>query len=114
MKSKLLDSAFSLFDTIKKNKLKNNSSETEWQASNSLLQNKDIIIQKAEKGNTIVVIDKDVYKNNMKATTSDRSKFEKLDIQEENYLNFILNKTKGLRKLLNPCMKKFVLLNVNI
>ena len=60
------------------------------------------------------MIDKDVYKNNMKATTSDRSKFEKLDIQEENYLNFILNKTKGLRKLLNPCMKKFVLLNVNI
>ena len=114
MKSKLLDSAFSLFDTFKKNKLKNNSSETEWQASNSLLQNKDIIIQKAEKGNTIVVIDKDVYKNNMKATTSNRSKFENLDIQEENYLNFILNKTKGLRKLLNPCMKKFVLLNVNI
>ena len=50
----------------------------------------------------------------MKATISDRSKFEKLDIQEENYLNFILNKTKDLRKLLNPCMKKFVLLNVNI
>ena len=41
----------------------------------------------------------------MKAIISDRSKFEKLDIKEEK---------NGLGKLLNPCMKKVVLLKVNI
>ena len=59
IKSKLLDTVFSLFDTFQKTKLKNNLSKIELQALNSLLQNKDIIIQKADKANTIVVIDKD-------------------------------------------------------
>ena len=69
--------------------MKNNLSEIELQALNSLLQNKDITIQKADKGNTIVVIDK------------------KKD------LLFFINK-KDLGKLLNRCMKKVVLLKVNI
>ena len=78
---------------FKKNKPKNSLSETELQASDSLLQNKDIIIQKADKGNTIVIIDKDVHKKKMKVIISDRSKPKKLDIQEGKYFNFILNKT---------------------
>ena len=98
---------------LKKSKPKNKLSEIELQALSSLLQNKDIIIQKADKGNTIVVIDKDAYKKEMKAIISGSSKFEKLDIQEEKHLNFILNIEKGLGKLLNPCMKKIVLLKVN-
>ena len=78
--------------------------------------NKNIIIQKADKGNTTVVIDKNSYNKKMKAIIWDRSKFEKLDIQEEKHLNFIFDKEKDLGKLLNPCMKKkkVVLLKVNI
>ena len=85
----MLDTAFSLFDTFKKTNMKNNLSEVELQALNSLLQNKDITIQKADKGNTIVVID------------------NKKDL-------LFLIKKKDLGKLLNPCMKKVVLLKVNI
>ena len=72
---------------------------------NSLLQNKDIIIQNADKGNTIVAIDKDVYKKKMKDIVSDRSKFKNLDI-------LLLIKKKDLGKSLNPCMKKVVFLKV--
>ena len=79
---------------LKKSKPKDNLSEIELQALNSLLQNNYIIIQKADKGNTIVVIDNDAYKKKMKAIISDLSKFEKLDIQEKKHLNFILNKEK--------------------
>ena len=75
-----MDTTFSSFEKFKRNKPKNNLSEIESQALNSLLQNKDITIQKADKGNTIVVIDKDAYKKKMKAIISDHSKFEKLDI----------------------------------
>ena len=91
---------------LKKSILKNNWNEIELQALNSLLQNKDTIIQKANKTNTIFVTDKDAYKKKMKAIISDCSKCEKLEIQEEKYLNFILNKKKDLGKLINPCMGK--------
>lgn len=47
IKLKLLDTAFSLFDAIKKNKTKSNLSETELGALNYLISNKDIIIEKA-------------------------------------------------------------------
>ena len=78
----------------------------ELQALNSLLQDKDIIIQKSGKGNTIVVIDKDAYKKETKAFISDCFKFEKLDIQKEKYLNFILNKENCLREIIKPLYEK--------
>ena len=71
-----------------------------------MLQNKDIIIRKADKGNTIVVINKDVYKKKTKAIISDCSKVEKLDIQEEKHLNFILHKEKRLREIIKLLYKK--------
>ena len=97
-----MDTAFSLFAMLKKNRSKNDLSETELQALNSLLQNKDIIIQKADKGNTIVVIHKDAYQKKMKM----KSKFGKLDIQEEKYLNFIPNKEKRLKEIIKPLYEK--------
>ena len=48
-------------------------------------QNNDIIIQKADKGNTVVIIDKDAYKTKMKSLISDPSKFKKLDIQNDKH-----------------------------
>ena len=48
-------------------KPKNNLIDTELQVLNSLLHNKDTLIQKADKDDTTFVIDKDVYKKKMKA-----------------------------------------------
>ena len=72
----------------------------------SSLQNIDNIIQKAYKDNTILVIDNNAYKKKMKTIISDRSKFEKLDIQEEKHLNFILSKAKRLREIIKPLYEK--------
>ena len=66
IKSKLLDTTFSLFIMLKKNKPNKNLSETELHTLNSLLQSKNII-KNADKGNTTVVIDKNAYKKKMKA-----------------------------------------------
>ena len=85
-----MDTAFSLFDTFKKNNPESNLNETELQTLNSLIQIKDFIIQKADKDNTAAVIDKDAYKKKMKAINSDRSKFENVDIEEEKHLNLIV------------------------
>ena len=92
-------------------KHKNNLIEIELQVLNSLLQNKDILIQKAYKGNTTVFIDKDAYKEN----ESYYPKFEKFDVQEEKHLNFTLNKEKRLKGIIKHLIiKKIVLLKVNI
>lgn len=40
----------------------------------------------------------------------DRSKFERLYIKEEKKLNFIHNKEKMLKQIINHCMKKVILL----
>ena len=42
----------------------------------------------------------------MKAIISDRSKFEKLDIQEEKHLNFVLNKETRLREIIKLLYEK--------
>ena len=52
IKSKLRDIAFSSFNSFNKNKPKNNLTEAELHALNSLKQNNDIIIQKADKDKT--------------------------------------------------------------
>ena len=106
IKSKLLNTEFSSSDTFKKNKPKTNLTGIELQALNFLLQNNDIIIQTADKGNNIVVIDKNAYKKKMKAIISGRSKFGKFDIQEEKHLYFILNKIKRLTKIVKPFYEK--------
>ena len=69
-------------------------------------QNNDIIIQKADKGNTVVIIDKDAYKAKMKSLISDPSKFKKLDIQNDKHLNFILDKEKKLKDIFKPLYDK--------
>ena len=79
-----------------------------------MIQNKDIRIQKADKGNIIVAFDKRTYENKMKTIISDCSKFENFDIQEEKHLYFVPNKVKRLIKPLNHCLKKTVLLKVSI
>ena len=42
----------------------------------------------------------------MKAIISGSSKFEKLDIQEEKHLHFILNIEKRLREIIKPLYEK--------
>ena len=106
IKSKFRDTAFSSFTSFDKDKPKNNLTKAELHAVNSLKQNNDIIIQKAEEGNTVVIIDKDAYKAKMKCLILDPSKFKKLDIQNDKHLNFILDKEGKLKDILKPLYEK--------
>ena len=56
------------------------------------------VIQKADKGNTVVIIDKDKYIQGVKNAISDSSKFIPLDILPEDY---IVNVEKKFRRLFN-------------
>ena len=56
------------------------------------------VIQKADKGNTVVIIDKDKYIQGVKNVISDSSKFIPSDILPEDY---IVNVEKKFRRLFN-------------
>ena len=59
-------------------------------ALNELLNNKNIIIQKSDKGNSVVVINKSDYLEKVELILSDESKFGKLNVDPDIYLNVII------------------------
>ena len=65
------------------------------------MRNKNLVIQRADKGNTVVIIDKDKYIQGVKNVISDSSKFIPLNIPPEDYINYIVNVEKKFRKLFN-------------
>ena len=65
------------------------------------MRNKNIAIQKADKGNAIAIFDKAKYIQGVKNVVSDSSKFIPLNILPEDYINYIVNVEKKFRKLFN-------------
>ena len=53
------------------------------------LRNKQIVIEKSDKGNSIVVVDRDKYNEKMENILSDQSKSQKIALKDDNSLNFI-------------------------
>ena len=69
-----------------------NISKKELAALTNLSKNKDIIIQKSDKGNFAVLVDKDTYIKRTENLLSDIRKFEKVAFDA--FLNFVVNQEK--------------------
>ena len=99
-KTKLKDIALSSFKLFNDNcKFENNLSAEEINSLIALMRNKDIIIQKADKGNTVVITDKDKYIEGVKRAISNSNKFIPLNITPDKYLNYIINIEKKFKQL---------------
>ena len=61
----------------------------------SLSKNKDIVIQKSGKGNSVIV-DKETYIKRMENILSDERKFERVTLKNDAFLNFVLNQEKRI------------------
>ena len=57
----------------------------------NLIEHKDLVIQKAGKGNTVVIPDCTKYLQGIKSLFLDRSKFMQLPIDEGKRINYIVN-----------------------
>ena len=75
-KSKLKDTALSPFELVSDNCKFENKEEIN--SLKALMRNKNIIIQKADKGNIIVITDKKKYIEGVKRAISDSNKFVQL------------------------------------
>ena len=99
-RTKLKDIALSSFKLFRDNcKFENNLSAVEINSLKALMRNKDIIIQKADKGNTVVITDKEKYIEGVKHAISDSNKFVQLNITPDKYLNYIINVEKKFKQL---------------
>ena len=84
-----------------KPKLEQNLPPEEVEALKSLMNDETIIIQKSDKGNSVVILNVNDYKLRMKELLSDVSKFQKLNIKPGKDYNFIHNQELRIIELLN-------------
>ena len=61
-----------------------------------LSKNKNIVIQKPDKGNSVVIFDKDTYIKTRENLLSDQIKFEIVTLKTDAFLNFIVNQEKRI------------------
>ena len=87
LKNTLLDTVTSPYAKIKSWRIKSNVSTDEARALRNLTRQKDDIIQKADKGTTIVILDKKSYIEKMKELLGDISKSEPLEIPPDKYFS---------------------------
>ena len=81
MKLKIKETTLSSFRQYKNSQ--QNISEEELAASISLNKNKHVIIQKLDKGNSVVIVDKDTHIKIMENFLSDQRKFEKVTLKHD-------------------------------
>ena len=80
--------------------MKSNLSKQELKALHNLSKQKHLVIQTADKRNTVVIIEKNAYINKMKEIVSDTTKFEQINIEEDKQVNFLLKSEKKVIDLM--------------
>ena len=95
VKTKAKETVLSSFRQYNKNPQQNLSKE-ELVALTNLSKNKDIVIQKSDKGKSAVIVDKDTYIKRMENLLSDQRKFEKVTLKNGAFLNFGISQEKRM------------------
>ena len=85
------------------NNVPQNLSKKEFIALQSLSKNKGLIIQKSDKGNSVVIVQRQDYFKKMNDILSDQKKFSKVSLKDDTLLNITINKEK-----LDKILKKLV------
>ena len=94
LKNKLKYICFSAFNSYNFDKVNTNLTESECKSLKELIQLKVLVIQKADKGNTVVITNRENYLKGMKSLLSDNSKFIPRNIYNDKCLNYIVNLDK--------------------
>ena len=95
IKARLLDTALPSYESFSRDQSPSeNLAESEFKALRHLSKNKNIVIQKADKGNTIVMLDKISYIRGIEEILNDHTKFSNLEIPAGKEINYITNLEK--------------------
>ena len=97
-KTKIKDVPLSSFCFYNANVPQNLSDEV-LVALHRLSKNKNVVVQKVDKGNSVVLVDRDVYVKHMENILKDNTKFKKVDIKART-LSFQVNHEKRINEIL--------------
>ena len=98
VKNKLSDICFSTLNSYNFHKVNTNLTESESKALKELIRRKDLVSQKADKGNTVVITDRENYLKGIKSLLSDSTEFIPLNIDQNKWLNYIVNLENKLKE----------------
>ena len=93
--------------SLKTSRKPNNLTPEEFEFLLKLSKNKNFVIQKSDKGNSVVLIDKIVYTNGIKKPLYNPIQFEKLSIDPSKELNFILDCEQNVIDIFREIKKKY-------
>ena len=102
VKAKTKEAALSSYRSYNNN-VPQNLSKEEFTALQNLSKNKDLIIQKSDKGNSVVIVQRQDLEK-MNDILSDQKKYSKVSLKDGTLLDFAINQEKHIDKVL----KKFV------
>ena len=107
VKARLQDTAFTSYSAFNKDNFSpSNLSKNESESLCKLKNENNHVIQKADKGNTIVILDKDSYLKSVETLRKDSSKFKNIPIAPNKDLNYIINSEKRVTDLLKKLKNK--------
>ena len=110
IKARLLDTALTSYQNFSSDKgPPENLTPSEFKALKRLSKNQNIVIQKADKGNTVVILDKCSYISAIEEILNDNSKFSKLDIPAGKENNHIVNLEKRITSALKLLKEKEII-----
>ena len=79
-------------------------------ALENAIERKELVIQKAGKGNAVVITDRTKHLEGVKSLLSDSSKFTQLPIDEVKWINYIINLESKLKDRFNSFMTETVII----
>ena len=97
--AKTKEAALSFYRYYNNNVPNNNLSKKVFIALQNLSKNKNLIIQKSDKGNSVVIVDREDYIRKMNDILNDKKKFWKINMKDNTLLNFAINQEKYVDKL---------------
>ena len=74
--------------------MENNLPKAQFDYLRSLIRNKEMIVQKVDKGNTVVLLNRKDYISKMKLILADTSKFKNIQIGNSKVLNHLIHMEK--------------------
>ena len=107
VKTKLKDVALSSFEDH--NKLPNrysNLSKKEFEVLKNLSKNANLVIQKSDKGNAVVILNREDYIERINELLSDTSKFNVANLNDQNVMRYLTNIRKSFKTVLDDLLTK--------
>ena len=97
VKAKTKEAALSSFSTC--NNMPQNLSNDDFITLQNLSKSKNLIIQKSDTVNSVVIVDRQDYIKKMDNILSDQNKFTIVNLKDDTLLNFVVNQEKHADKV---------------